>query len=92
VISAIVKFSNLYALAVSSKMNRTDHINRLKHDMKSRKEGRKKRREKKRKEKSKKRAVRDIKCTKENQKLPLHQSSQAVAARPYGKCKVKLWE
>jgi len=39
-INAIAEFSNMYALAISSKMNRTDHINHLKHDTKSRKEGR----------------------------------------------------
>jgi hypothetical protein len=94
--NAIAEFSNLYALANYSKMNITDHINRLKHDTKSRKEGRRnernEERKKKRKEESKDRAVRDIICTKENQKLSLHQSSQAVPARPYGKGKVKFWE
>lgn len=87
-INAIVAVSNPHALANSSKINRTDHISRLKHDTKPRKEGRrneKKWRKKKDKEERKDRTVRDIRFTKEDQKLSPHQSSQVVPVRPYGK-------
>jgi hypothetical protein len=39
-INAIAEFSNLYALANSSKLNTTDHSNHLKNDTKNRREGR----------------------------------------------------
>jgi len=52
-LNATAEFSNRYALANSSKMNRTDHINHLKHETKSRKKGR--RNERKEDEKEKKR-------------------------------------
>jgi hypothetical protein len=81
-INSIVAVSNPHAVANFSKLIRTYHINRLKHDTKSRKKGKKKR---KKKEKRKERTVTDMRLTKENQKLSLHRSSQAVPARPYEK-------